>query len=227
VSKEIAEAVGRVGNFVLATHIRPDGDALGSLLALAYILEGMGKQVLCYLEEPLPEMYGFLPCTCRVETDFEQVDAFVRSCDENVMGICLDCGDLQRLGRNGSALTGIRPFAVIDHHQGNSGFGDLAWIEPHRSSTGEMVFDLARTLGAVVSRDAAACLYTAIVTDTGSFQYDNASSHTLPWPAGWSNSVPNRPGLPGICTIMRALAAYDSCKWSSPLWKPMSMTRLP
>jgi phosphoesterase RecJ-like protein len=179
VSKEIAEAVGRVGNFVLATHIRPDGDALGSLLALAYILEGMGKQVLCYLEEPLPEMYGFLPCTCRVETDFEQVDAFVRSCDENVMGICLDCGDLQRLGRNGSALTGIRPFAVIDHHQGNSGFGDLAWIEPHRSSTGEMVFDLARTLGAVVSRDAAACLYTAIVTDTGSFQYDNASSHTF------------------------------------------------
>ncbi len=179
VSREIVKALAGTENIVLATHIRPDGDALGSLLGLASILETMGKTVVCYLEEPVSELYDFLPHHGRVETDLDRVLEFVRSCGDDVMGICLDCGDLQRLGKSGPQLVGIRPFAVIDHHQGNAGFGDLAWIEPHRSSTGEMVFDLATELGAVVDKAAADCLYTAIVTDTGSFQYDSTTSHTF------------------------------------------------
>ncbi len=178
-SNQVAQAVSAAGNIVLATHIRPDGDALGSLLGFAYILEGMGKRVVCYLEEPVSGLYSFLPRYSRVETDLARVFGFVRECGEDIMGISLDCGDLERLGKSGPDLQTIHPFLVIDHHQGNSGFGDLTWIEPHRSSTGEMIHDLAVELGAHISREAADCLYTAIVTDTGSFQYDSTSEHTF------------------------------------------------
>lgn len=178
---QVAQAIQPVGNIVLATHIRPDGDAYGSLFGFADILTRMGKQVICYLEEPVSDMYGFLPCPARVETDFPKIESFVARSGDNIMGICLDCGDLGRLGKKGPELKNIHPFTVIDHHQGNSGFGDLAWIEPHRSSTGEMIYDLAVKMGVgeKISKEAADCLYTAIVTDTGSFHYDCTSSHTL------------------------------------------------
>ena len=85
------------------------------------------------------------------------------------------------VGKNGEKLSSIHPFLVIDHHQGNQGFGDLHWIEPHRSSTGEMIYDLAEELGIAdqLSQQAAQCLYTAIVTDTGSFRYDSTTGHTF------------------------------------------------
>ena len=178
-SKQIAQTISATGNIVLATHIRPDGDALGSLLALADILEGMGKRVVCYLEEPVSGLYSFLPHLSQVETDLARVFVFVRECGDDIMGICLDCGDIERLGKSGPELVKIRPFLVIDHHQGNSGFGDIAWIEPHRSSTGEMIYDLAVEMDARISKKAADCLYTAIVTDTGSFRYDSTSDHTF------------------------------------------------
>lgn len=179
--KAIAQAVHAAGNFVLATHVRPDGDALGSLFGLARILAQLGKQAVCYLDEPPPEPHRVLGAGLRVETDIERVRAFAQNCGSNIMGICLDCGDMARLGENGPVLREIRPFAVIDHHQSNDGFGDLHWIEPHRSSTGEMVYDLAAELGAAedMSLEAAECLYTALVTDTGSFQYDSTSAHTF------------------------------------------------
>lgn len=179
VSNQAAQTISATGNIVLATHIRPDGDALGSLLGFADILEGMGKRVVCYLEEPVSDLYSFLPHRCQVETDLARVFAFVRECGDDIMGICLDCGDLERLGKSGPELKKIHPFLIIDHHQGNSGFGDLAWIEPHRSSTGEMIHDLAVEMEAHISKDAADCLYTAIATDTGSFRYDSTSDHTF------------------------------------------------
>uniref|UniRef100_UPI0040575404 DHH family phosphoesterase n=1 Tax=Candidatus Electronema sp. TaxID=2698783 RepID=UPI0040575404 len=179
--KAIAQAVQAAGNFVLATHVRPDGDALGSLFGLARILTAMGKQALCYLEEPPPELHSRFAAGLRWESDIERVLAFAQECGPNIMGICLDCGDMARLGKNAAALREIRPFAVIDHHQSNDGFGELLWIEPGRSSTGEMVYDLAAELGAAenMSLEAAECLYTALVTDTGSFQYDSTTAHTF------------------------------------------------
>ncbi len=179
--KQVAKAVQAVNNIVLATHIRPDGDAYGSLFGFADILTGMGKRVVCYLEEPVSDMYAFLPLTAQVETDFKAIQTFVDQSGDDIMGFCLDCGDLGRLGKKGPELKKNHPFTVIDHHQGNSGFGDIAWIEPHRSSTGEMIYDLAVAMGVgdKISKQAADCLYTAIVTDTGSFKYDCTSSHTL------------------------------------------------
>ncbi|RUM36829.1 MAG: bifunctional oligoribonuclease/PAP phosphatase NrnA [Desulfobulbus sp.] len=176
---QIAQHIRSKNNIVLATHIRPDGDALGSLLGLAAILEGMGKRVVRYLEEPAPALYDFLPHRDLVQTDLSRVLTFAEDCGTDVLCITLDCGDFARLGRSGPALREIHPFLVIDHHQGNEGFGDLDWIEAHRSSTGEMVCDLAVALGVDFTPEAADCLYTAIVTDTGSFQYDSTTEHTL------------------------------------------------
>ena len=175
----VFEAVRDKGHILLATHCNPDGDALGSLLGLAEILEGLGKRVLRYLEEPVSHLYRFLPGCGQIQTDMAKVREFVAQAQGDFLTVCLDCGDVCRLGRNSAELIGFRPVVVIDHHKGNSGFGDGAWIEPHRSSTGEMIFDLAIALGAEVSSRAAECLYAAINTDTGSFRYESTSSHTF------------------------------------------------
>ena len=179
VNKEVLQAVIAAENVVLATHIHPDGDALGSMLGFASILKGLGKRVLCYLDEPVSEKFDFLSWDVRVTSNLEDISDFVRQSGDDILGACLDCGDFERLGKCGPVLKKIHPFLVIDHHQGNNGFGDISWIEPHRSSTGEMIYDLALQLGTGISKEAADCLYTAILTDTGSFQYDSTSMHTF------------------------------------------------
>ncbi len=171
--------IRKTGHFVLATHVSPDGDALGSLLGLADILESMGKRVFCYAEQEATPFYRFLPGSDRLHTGRDDLDNFVRPAGDDVLGISLDCGDRQRLGQNGPNLLKIRPFVVIDHHKGNNGFGDFSWIDSQRSSTGEMIFDLATALGQTVSKEAAICLYAAIVTDTGSFKYELTRPHTF------------------------------------------------
>ncbi len=177
----LCQAIGAGKKIILATHVRPDGDALGSTFGLAHILMMMGKEVLCYLEKPVTGVYSLLAQGIPIETDFTRVTAFAQQYSDDVVGIALDCGDQGRLGENGNALSQISPFLVIDHHQGNKGFGDLHWIEPHRSSTGEMVYDLAEELGFAdnLSKEAAECLYTALVTDTGSFRYASTTAHTF------------------------------------------------
>ncbi len=176
---DIFEAVRSKGHILLATHFNPDGDALGSLLGLAEILEGLGKKVFRYLEEPVSHLYRFLPGCGQTQTDMAKVREFVAQGGTDFLALCLDCGDAKRLGKNAAELTGFRPLMVIDHHKGHNGFGDGAWIEPHRSSTAEMIYDLAMALGAGISARAAECLYTAINTDTGSFRYESTSSHTF------------------------------------------------
>ncbi len=177
-SDEPAGLISRAENIILVTHIKPDGDALGSLLGLADALRSIGKKILCYLEEEIPELYQFLPGGKYVATSFSAVHEFLHMAGESVTVIALDCGDKQRLGKSGPQLRAIHPFIVIDHHKGNKGFGDVNWVEPHRSSTGEMVVDLVEKLGVHLSPAAATCLYTALVTDTGSFRYASTSSHT-------------------------------------------------
>ena len=175
----VLEAVREKGHILLATHFNPDGDALGSLLGLADILEGMGKQVVRYLEDPVTHLYRFLPGCGQIQTDMKAVRAFVHEAGDDFLALCLDCGDEHRLGRHSKELITFEPLMVIDHHKGNNGFGAGSWIEPHRSSTGEMVFDLAIALGAEISARASECLYAAINTDTGSFRYESTSSHTF------------------------------------------------
>lgn len=178
-SESLLEIIRKANNIVLATHANPDGDALGSLIGLADTLEAMGKHVFRYLEEPVSHLYEFLPDTDLIQTDIHVLQDFVRQAGDDILCISLDCGDRKRLGENANELMNIRPFMVIDHHKNNNGFGSLAWIDPDRSSTGEMVFDLAEALGHKISKKAAVALFTAIVTDTGSFRYESTSAHTF------------------------------------------------
>jgi phosphoesterase RecJ-like protein len=178
-SESLLEVIRKTNNIVLATHANPDGDALGSLIGLADTLEAMGKQVFRYLEEPVSHLYEFLPDTSLMQTEISALQDFVRQAGDDILCISLDCGDRKRLGENADELMNIRPFMVIDHHKNNNGFGNLAWIDSDRSSTGEMVFDLAEALGHKISEKAAVALFAAIVTDTGSFRYESTSAHTF------------------------------------------------
>ncbi len=179
VPDEICRVVKEMDNFVLITHVHPDGDALGSLLGLADILESLGKRVISYLEEPVSYLYEFLPGCTRACTDLSQLQAFVEECEGRLAFISLDCGDSDRMGGNKDLFLKNHPFLVVDHHRGHKKFGDHSWVESECSSTGEMVYELGDALGAQISYHCAINLYVAISTDTGSFRYDATSPRTL------------------------------------------------
>ncbi len=176
--EHILAAVQKASHVVLATHINPDGDAIGSLLGLMHLLEGAGKKVFAFAEEPVSHAYRFMPGSGQIHTELEQLEAFRGTAGAGVLCISLDCGDEKRLGRYSAQLLSITPFIVIDHHQGNDGYGTMHWIEPERSSTGEMIYDLAQDMQLAITPEIADCLYAAISTDTGSFKYASTSRHT-------------------------------------------------
>ena len=176
---DVARVVREKKRFVLCPHYNPDGDATGSVLGLADILDHMGKETLCFFEAPVPAIYRFLPGAGRAVSDIKTAQAFFRAAGSEGALITLDCGDDRRVGRHREELLAHRPVLVIDHHHSNPGFGDYNWVDGAAAATGEMVFGLARTLGATISPEAATCLYAAISTDTGSFQYAAATGHTF------------------------------------------------
>jgi len=159
-------------SILVVTHIYPDGDALGSQLGLGEILKGLGKKVSYHSEERVSHMYNFIP-----GSEVLAIEEAVL--DEVECVVAVDCGDSFRLGRDMETLLRIHPFIVIDHHVGHKDFGDMRWVEPRRASTAEMIYELALALGADISFKAAYCLYTAIVSDTGSFKYDSTSARTF------------------------------------------------
>lgn len=168
----IVEAIKAAETILLATHVFPDGDALGSQLGLGHVLEEMGKKVILYGEEEVSYLYDFLPCCEKLVTSLPPAADI--DC-----AISLDCGDSLRLGAAEEDLLRIEPFIVIDHHAGHKDFGTMRWVEPGRASTGEMVYELIRALGRTPSRQAAFCLFTAIVSDTGSFKYASVTADTF------------------------------------------------
>lgn len=169
---EIVKVLQGADRVLLATHIYPDGDALGSQLALGRVLESLGKQVTLYSEEPVSHLYDFLPCCEKLVTTLPEPGSF--DC-----AVSVDCADSHRLGRERDRLLGIKPFIMVDHHAGHCPFGEFQWVDPGRSATGEMVYDLAVALGGEIDYEAAYCLYTALVSDTGSFKYASTTAKTL------------------------------------------------
>ncbi|MDH3349455.1 MAG: bifunctional oligoribonuclease/PAP phosphatase NrnA [Desulfobulbaceae bacterium] len=166
-------------NIVLTTHVKPDGDALGSMFGMADVLEAMGKNVLCFLEKPVSSHLSFLPHSDSAVCDLQELRSFVQRSGDNLLSMILDCGDCKRIGDNYEELLDIHPSIVIDHHLGNEGYGDINWIESNRSSTGEMAVDLCGLLGLELSKEAAICFYVAIVSDSGSFRYESTTAHTM------------------------------------------------
>jgi bifunctional oligoribonuclease and PAP phosphatase NrnA len=169
----VADAIRRHDRFLLTTHENPDGDALGSILALKLALDQLGKESAMYLygEAPLPREYAFM-----------NLDGLSRGpappLNDDVL-VTLDCANATRLGPDPALLAGVPLTLNIDHHHDNSRFGRVNLIVPEASSTGEVLRDLFRELGVELTPDIAEALYIALVTDTGRFQYTNTTPRAL------------------------------------------------
>src|SRR5919202_2462901 len=169
-----AAAAFRNGDrFLLTTHENPDGDALGSLLATKLGLQHLGKDTYMYLagSAPLPQEYAFMP----LEDLHRELPP---DAAERVL-VALDCANESRLGPDPEVLQLTPRVIDIDHHHDNTRFGDVNLIVPEASSTGEVLRDVLRELGVVLTPPIAEALYIALVTDTGRFQYTNTTPKAL------------------------------------------------
>ncbi len=168
--RELISALRNNQRFMVATHVRPDGDAIGSLLATKLIVERLGKKVDVYARDPLPPELEFLPQTCEIrDKPLESV--------EYDAAILVDCGDFERVGDELADFISRRlPFVInIDHHIPNKPFGNIYWVETSASSTCEMLFDLCMSLSLAPDAALSTLLYTGIMTDTGSFRHSNTN----------------------------------------------------
>lgn len=173
VPNDVVEAVRSGQTFLLASHMGLDGDHLGSMLALGRALRQAGKTVCCYLPEEVPDNYAFMP-------DLDTLHAEIADYSYDTL-ITLECPDLQRLAC-GALLNDFQARGVkvlnLDHHPDNENYGDILWVEPQAGALGEMIFDLLAALGYPLDESIATALYTAILTDTGSFQYSRVTPDT-------------------------------------------------
>lgn len=169
---EAAQAIRDSQTFVLACHVNPDGDAIGSLLGLALALLSLGKTVTCLSEDGVPDILAFLPGAAMVQqsTDTPAFD----------LALVVDSGDLPRVGATVQPLIGrARRVVDIDHHVTAGAFGDIRVLNSRAASTAEIVYALLKTMAVPITADIATCLFTGIITDTGSFRFQNVTPNTL------------------------------------------------
>jgi len=155
----------------VSTHVNPEGDAIGSLLALTLGLESLGMTVYPVLAEPLPPLYAFLPGAERLTTTLPSTLPD--------LGIAVDCDGSGRLGSLEPAFLGLPELVDIDHHASGRRFGTAHWVDPRAAAAGELVESLLRGLGVRFTPDMAQNLYAAIYTDTGRFSYSNTGPRAL------------------------------------------------
>ncbi|WP_457564205.1 DHH family phosphoesterase [Caminibacter sp.] len=161
--KDAFEKIKEAQKIVLISHINPDGDALGSSLSMYPILKNMGKKVTVFnVTKPLLQYLDFLP-------NFDKVtDKLPKEYD---LMISFDCGSFDRLG-----IEEKPPFLInFDHHISNTNYGDINIIDPKAASTSQVVYNFCKANGIDIDKDSATCMYTALVTDTGSFQYESVN----------------------------------------------------
>jgi phosphoesterase RecJ-like protein len=167
--RRICDEVLRRQRFLLTSHARPDGDSIGSQLAMAFALDALGKTVRIVNADPAPDHYQDFPGMDRIEIA-TQVSAEVDAV------IVMECSDLTRAGISG--LEG--EFLInIDHHAGNKLYGAVNWHDESAAACGEMVFDVIRELGVALTTGIATHIYLAILTDTGSFHHSNITPRTF------------------------------------------------
>jgi len=166
---EVAEEIRTRQRFVIASHVRPDGDATGSQLAMAYALRALGKDVRVVSRDKPPLSLADFPGVADVEV-VSHVD------DPGDAVIVMECGELARTGVSGLD----RGFVInIDHHLGNTTYGALNWLDLSAAACGEMVFALIRELGVPLTLEIATHVYVTILTDTGSFHYSSITPRTF------------------------------------------------
>jgi len=170
--QRIIEQIRSNRSFLITAHVRLDGDALGAELALQKLLGEMGKSAVVYNQDPTPANYRFLPGAAEIVHVLEETERY------DVVFI-LDCSELARVGEAAAQIGAIKQIINIDHHISNNGFCEIKLLDPHASSTGELVFRLIKAMGVRTSKDVATNLYTAILTDTGGFRYGNTTRDAL------------------------------------------------
>lgn len=157
--------------FCIVGHVRPDGDCVGSQLGLALALKGEGKKVTVWNEDPMPRKLAFLD----PENLFQQPKAGHKfDCV-----IATDCASFERLGAVGACITDRKQFINIDHHASNTRYGHMNWVSPREPSSGELIYRILKVAKWPITKQIADCLFTAVSTDTGSFQYPTTRPGTF------------------------------------------------
>jgi phosphoesterase RecJ-like protein len=167
--QEVVETIQSHTDFLVVSHVRPDGDSLGSQLALALILQALGKNVEMLSRDPVPTRYASLPGA-------DQVRVANRIGKPHEVTLVLECGNVDRPGIDGLD----KGFIVnIDHHHSTKPFGNVSWIEPSACAVGQMIYRLMKALGVGMTQQIATNIYVAVLTDTGSFQFSSTTGDTF------------------------------------------------
>ena len=170
---EIGDVLERHRSFAVVSHVRPDGDAIGSTLALGHALEQRGKSVRYLNQNGCPESLAFLPGAEKIEASREVGELDIE------VAIFLDTGNHARVGEDSlRAVQGASLVINIDHHLSNPGYGDLNLIDSGSPATGQIVYDLLTELNYPISEISRDSIYVAVSTDTGSFQYSGTTERT-------------------------------------------------
>ena len=188
----IVDAIRSRQRFVLSSHSRPDGDSIGSQLAMAYALKALGKEAVAINADAAPPPLLAFPGVPDIRIAAEAAGPYDAA-------IIMECGDLARTG-----VRGLERYFVIniDHHPGNTNYGQINWFDESAAACGEMVFDVVTALGVPLSVEIATHVYLAILTDTGSFHYSNITPRTF--------EIAGACIAAGVDPVMVARNVYDS-----------------
>jgi phosphoesterase RecJ-like protein len=168
--RRIIESIRDAKSICVVGHVRPDGDCIGSQLGLALILKNEGKRVSCWNEDAVPQKLRFL--------DTEKLFAKPHAGEKFDCVIATDCASFERLGKAGQHIQNRKLFINIDHHESNTRYADINWVAGREPSCGELIYRLIRAANWTVTKPIADCLFTAVSTDTGSFQYSTTRPTT-------------------------------------------------
>lgn len=193
---QVVELIESKGRFAITSHVRPDGDSLGSSLGLYWLLRALDKDVEVIMRDGVPHAYRKLP-----GAEFVRVTPAVDRQYDAVFVI--ECSDITRPG----LIDLDKQFVVnIDHHSTTALFGTINWIDSTASAVGEMIYNLCKATGVRVTREIAECVYTALITDTGSFHYSNTSERTF--------KVASELVRAGVKPAKISQAVFSSYPWS-------------
>ncbi len=169
--RNILDIIKKYDNFLIASHVLPEGDAIGSQLALFEFIRSFKKNVHILSQDELSPIYSFLPGAQYIHTKIPKRKKFDIS-------FILDSTDLDRIGSIKSLVENSKLIINIDHHISNSGFGDIVWVDKDAACCGEMIYSLLKISGFRLTKKLALYIYISILVDTGGFRYSNTSSHS-------------------------------------------------
>lgn len=213
---EISRVIQKNKNFLITSHINLDGDGIGSELALYFILKKLNKKVTILNQDRIPKIYDFLPESDKVQY-WNNNRINPKSID---VGIALDCSSIKRIGRTYEIFKDIKTIINIDHHKSNENFGNLNYLDCSASSVGEIIYEFITFLNIdLLDEKISTCLFTAIITDTGSFRYSNVSSKTFGVASHLTrhrikshliaNNIYNRSTYPGLKLLGESLLTLE------------------